>query len=394
MAVNLVFDEEAEERYEKLKDVYQRTFPQKFRAIIRKTIIFKLARIVLVVKEPTFYPDKERKSAIKRFNDNLSWLFKYNEVNTLYNRYGLDIKNFRNIDDYLSNKASKKQKEMQHHEDHPLTQYRKDNINIRYSIIADNKHLFYEYMDSIIPNSVPKTNFIFQGDKIVSPITKNTNLKKAIMSLKDGKYIIKPTLGAKGDLIVALKKEGKKLEFSDKNVDIDVLIHESKDVPFLLQEFLKQHDDLNKLNDESVNTLRVISTHWNEDVHILAAMIRIGAKKGQVVDNASAGGTFVGVDIDKGVLREYGYYYDRPRSKNHPITGVTYKDYKIPYWDEVVQLIKDVHPVIFGFATIGWDIAITPDGPVVVEINQHYAIKGIQICNGGLRKRWDELMKK
>ena len=57
-------------------------------------------------------------------------------------------------------------------------------------------------------------------------------------------------------------------------------------------------------------------------------------------------------------------------------------------------MIQDLHPVLFGFATIGWDIAITPDGPVIVEINWNYSLKGIQICNGGLKPRWEELKEK
>ncbi len=67
---------------------------------------------------------------------------------------------------------------------------------------------------------------------------------------------------------------------------------------------LWEHEEINKINTNTVNTLRVITTRWNEDTHILAAMIRIGVE-GQIVDNASDGGTFVGINIDKGTLRVF-----------------------------------------------------------------------------------------
>ena len=394
MATNLVFTDEDEEKFETLKGVYHKTFSEKTRAFLRKRLLFKLARGYLIAKEKTFFPDMKRKKFITRLFNNWAWTLKYNSVNTAYNRFGLDIKNFRKASDYLDFEYVKKDRAKIHHKDHPLVKYRAANVNTRYSIIADNKHVFYSYVESMLPNGIPKTSFVFQGNKVISPMSDKQNTKKAFENLPDGKYICKPTIGSHGDMIVAVTKKGKSLTLSDKSISIDALIEASIDTSFLVQEFLKQHDALNKFNSSTVNTLRIISTRWNDDVHILAAMIRIGAKEDKIVDNADAGGAFVAIDIEKGILNEYGYFYNKPRAKKHPITGVEYKDYKIPYWKETMQLIKDLHPVLFGFATIGWDIAITPDGPVIVEINWNYSLKGIQICNGGLKPRWEELKEK
>lgn len=394
MATNLVFTDEDEEKFEKLKGVYQKTFSEKMRLFFRKTLAFKLARSYLVAREKTFFPDMDRKCFATRLLNNWAWVLRYNSVNTAYNRFGLDIKNFRKASDYLDFNYVKKDRAAIHHKDHPLVKYRTANVNTRYSIIADNKHVFYSYLESMKPNCVPKTAFVFQGNKVISPMSDEINTKKAFNNLTDGKYICKPTIGSHGDMIVAITKKDKKIIISDSEVTIDKLIESSKDTSFLVQEFLVQHEAISKFNKSSVNTLRIISTRWNEDVHILAAMIRIGAKEDKIVDNADAGGAFVAIDIEKGILNEYGYFYNKPRAKKHPVTGVAYKDYKIPYWKETIKLIKDLHPVLFGFATIGWDIAITPTGPVIVEINWNYSLKGIQICNGGLKPRWEELKEK
>ena len=163
---------------------------------------------------------------------------------------------------------------------------------------------------------------------------------------------------------------------------------------YIIQEYINQHPDMSKLNPGSVNIIRIVTTRWDKDVHILTGALRIGAKKDSTVDNAAQGGTFVGINFENGTLREYGYYFDRPRDTKHPITGVTYNGYKIPYWEETIELVKSLHPYFQGLPVLGWDVAITPNGPIIIEANYDNCIKLIQMSNGGLRKRWYELKEK
>ena len=388
---SFVYSDEDQLRYDHIKDVYQKTVPSKVRKALRGGFFFNMFRCFMVANEKTFYPNMERKKYLTRLFDNFKWYFKYRRVNLFYNRFGLDIKNFRSMDDYLDFGYVKKDRALVHHKGHPLVKVRKDNVNTRYSIIADDKYVFYSYIGSMFPNNVPNTVFVFSGNKVISPFGKYSNTKAAFNELPDGKYICKPTVGSHGDMIVAITKKGNSIKLSDKEVTLTQLIKNSDEKPFIVQEFLKQHEAINKINAESVNTLRIISTRWNEKTHILAAMIRVGATKGQVVDNADAGGTFVAINIKNGKLDKYGYFYNKPRNTSHPVTGLVYENYQIPYWKETIELIKNLHPIIFGFATIGWDIAITETGPVIVEINWNYSLKGIQVCNGGLKPKWEEL---
>ena len=391
---HFVYSDEDQERIDWIKDKYQKAVPSKIRKFLRGRLLFNLFRCSMIAHEKTFYPNMKRKKFITRLFDNYRWVFRYHRPNTFYNRFGLDIKNFRKMKDYLDFGYVKKDRAKVHHKGHALEKVRKDNINTRYSIIADNKQVFYSYVGEMFPKNVPNTVFAFQEKKVIQPYSDKIDTKQAFDNLPDGRYICKPTVGSHGDLIVAVTKKGKRLTFSDPEVNIDTLIEASDEKPVLVQEFLKQHEQLNKLNPNTVNTLRIISTHWNEKVHILAAMVRIGSFEGAIVDNADAGGTFVAIDTKKGKLEKYGYFYNKPRTEKHPVTGLVYEGFEIPYWEETVKLIKKLHPIIFGFATIGWDIAITEDGPVIVEINWNYSLKGIQVCNGGLKPRWEELKYK
>jgi len=392
--MNLVYSDKDQQKHDKMKEYYHALISKKTRKKLGKSFLFNLARCFIIAKEKTFYPELKRKSYLARLLDNFIWCFKYGRANTFYNRFGLDVEKFRKMNDFLDSESMKKEKNKSHHKDHPLVEVRDENINIRYSVIADDKSVFYSYVGKIFPNNVPKCFFTFSGNKIIIPFGEYKNTEIAFDELPDGKYICKPTVGLQGDMIVAITKKNRKIQLSDDNITFGDLISNSVRQPFILQEFLKQHEELNKINAETVNTLRIISTRWNEETNILAAMIRIGVNKGQIVDNAHAGGTFVAINISDGRLDKYGYFYNKPRTISHPVSGVVYDGYQIPYWQETIELIKNLHPIIFGFATIGWDIAITEEGPVIVEINRSYSLKGIQVCNGGLKSRWEELKLK
>lgn len=42
---------------------------------------------------------------------------------------------------------------------------------------------------------------------------------------------------------------------------------------------------------------------------------------------------------------------------------------KIPFWEEVSEIVTKAHCLIPNLRYIGWDIAITDDGPVIIEAN-------------------------
>lgn len=68
---------------------------------------------------------------------------------------------------------------------------------------------------------------------------------------------------------------------------------------FIIQEFLEQHESINHFCPTSVNTLRLTLYRSVKDDKCVvpSAIMRIG-NMGSVVDNAHAGGCFVGIDIE------------------------------------------------------------------------------------------------
>lgn len=135
----------------------------------------------------------------------------------------------------------------------------------------------------------------------------------------------------------------------------------------VLEEWIVQHKDISKLYNKSINPLRVVTFNKKGQCYILGARLTIGSK-GDIA-NASLNDMMSPVDLDTGKLKysaadEIGNVYIK-----HPITNVDIKGTKIPYWNEILLLVEHASKIIPEVPYIGWDIAITPKGPVIIEGN-------------------------
>lgn len=54
----------------------------------------------------------------------------------------------------------------------------------------------------------------------------------------------------------------------------------------------------------------------------------------------------------------------------HPVTGAELEGFRLPDWTSVTELALRAARTFLPLCTIGWDIALTPDGPVIVEGNR------------------------
>ncbi len=149
-----------------------------------------------------------------------------------------------------------------------------------------------------------------------------------------------------------------------------------------------QHEELNKIHSNAVSTLRIISLITSDNnIEIISAFIRFGVGE-SVVDNSSSGGFWVGVNMSDGTLKEIGHYmseYGGAEIKEHPDSGFKFGGFKVPFFkeacDEIVKAVK-----IIPDRFIGWDVAITPEGPIIVEANTGPHLPSVDIGYGGLLK--------
>ncbi len=55
--------------------------------------------------------------------------------------------------------------------------------------------------------------------------------------------------------------------------------------------------------------------------------------------------------------------------ETHPDSGFRIADFQLPYMEEVRAFIDEVARVVPQVQYVGWDIVVSPDGPVLVEGN-------------------------
>jgi hypothetical protein len=156
---------------------------------------------------------------------------------------------------------------------------------------------------------------------------------------------------------------------------------------FLFQETIKQHPEINRLNSSSLNTIR-IDTFIDSDgkIDIISAHIRMSTNNFHV-DNISSGGCFVNIPLQTGKLNKYGYSMIKTMGvnilKEHPVTKTIFENYSIPYFPEVKKLVLEAASFMPELRLIGWDVAIGEAGPVLVEGNSDYEIRGNDFAYGG-----------
>lgn len=197
------------------------------------------------------------------------------------------------------------------------------------------------------------------------------NLMETINNCIYERIIIKPTVGSSSGRGVRLFVKEKEVYKDIQNGDIlneEYLKNFGRD--FIIQESLKQSDYLAQFNQTSVNTIRLFTYRSvvNDKVYILWQIIRIG-QKGSFVDNAHAGGLFVGIN-KYGKLQDcfYNQYGDRFDEFN----GINLKrvSYYIPNWENVKQFAKSIANNVAHHRLIQHDIMLDDENrPRLIEYN-------------------------
>ena len=137
---------------------------------------------------------------------------------------------------------------------------------------------------------------------------------------------------------------------------------------FVIQERLQCHESIAKLYPHSVNTFRIITYRWKDEICHMPIIMRIGAG-GKNVDNAHAGGMFVAVD-DNGTLHKTAFTEFNQQYTQHPDTNIKFEGYVIPNMDKLLSAAKQMHALLPQLGCCNWDFTLDTQGiPTLIEIN-------------------------
>jgi glutathione synthase/RimK-type ligase-like ATP-grasp enzyme len=134
----------------------------------------------------------------------------------------------------------------------------------------------------------------------------------------------------------------------------------------LIEQLIVQHPDLAAVCPGTVNTTRVTAFFDGEQTHILAMAQKFG--RGAVSDQMTFGGFYTMLD-DDGHAVGAGYDSHGHVHETHPDSGFRIADFQLPMIDEVRAFVDRVARVVPQVQYVGWDIVVSPNGPVLVEGN-------------------------
>jgi len=233
-------------------------------------------------------------------------------------------------------------------------------------LVEDSKKLIYKYdVDrefAYILTDKGKTNEYF-AEYLNRPWCINTKvtLEEFKKTFEDVERIMyKPIAGNRGKGIQA---------FYISAENIETVYTELKELSEgVVEAFVIQHPELRRLFPESVNTIRIVSISTSQKADIAYAALRIGNGKA-VVDNFHSGGMTAAIALETGKIVTDAADMNGNVFAEHPVTGMKFKGFEVPYFNEAVELVKDAigKNKIKGY--LGWDIAISETGPVLIEVN-------------------------
>lgn len=149
---------------------------------------------------------------------------------------------------------------------------------------------------------------------------------------------------------------------------------------FLLQAMLLNHRDIADLADQSLIAIRVFTALDAAGEPIVThAMLRILSKLEPHWHSKREHA--VAIDLDTGRMGQMCNDKDLwPGSwtDEHPVTHARVKDRVLSSWPRVKTLAEAAHRVFADRMLVGWDIAVTPDGPVVLEGNSYPDVHFLQ----------------
>lgn len=257
-----------------------------------------------------------------------------------------------------------------------------------YSAVLDNKGLFYRYcLHAGLPT--PKLHAYFfpdkagcdhQGHTLAGSQAWKTFFTEALTQ----DFVAKGILSDYGSCVRVYQRQADQWqEYGGERFTTDTLLTHLSNLSasgLVLQERVYNHPELLKLSPSPfLQTIRfVMLVDNNGERHNIYTLFRPIASDA-VLDNFNNydGGVILArVDYETGVLRKALYMKDAVPGAvvmdTHPVSKQPFAGFALPCWPQVLELVQAAVRAFLPLRFVGWDVAITPDGPRLIEGNSFF----------------------
>jgi hypothetical protein len=144
---------------------------------------------------------------------------------------------------------------------------------------------------------------------------------------------------------------------------------------WLLQRRASNHPELRAIFGEALVCIRVVSGICGDEVTFLGSVLCFGAADSIISQN----GLTVSVDLESGRLGQAFHssesqdFLSRNPENGHMIEGVI-----LPDWARLLDTVIAAHRRLSDYPFLGWDMALTNEGPLVIEANGNFGTGAMQ----------------
>jgi hypothetical protein len=247
----------------------------------------------------------------------------------------------------------------------------------------DNKINQKFWLDAVMPNVAPPVKYYITGRQLVPMRGRNGLLGlDAVLNFAEekGRIFLKPSDLARGVGAMRIEVTGGEFLANGTPTGKEELVRElgkTGYAGYTVSEFIEQGEWSSAFHPRTLNTLRVLTGTFvsRRKPEILASTMRMGRPSTFPVDNwnVGRGGVAALVEPATGKLDSGLIFNSRTKRREwcdaHPDTGARIKDEQVPEWQTIVATMLELASLLPFPGVIGWDVALTPKGLVVVEAN-------------------------
>jgi hypothetical protein len=185
---------------------------------------------------------------------------------------------------------------------------------------------------------------------------------------------VKPAGGALGQdaMVFAYDESAQRWQSNGQALTEDELLatisSRTNGADLLIQERAPNHPEIADLSPDALSTLRCVTYRFQGEQARLFRSAMHMARRGAIVDHGVRGAVFAAVD-DEGFFRGIRDRHIDGSLERHPDTGAAIAGRRLPKHKEMQELACRAHDALGIPGLIGWDIALLPTGPVLVEGN-------------------------
>ncbi|MFY0691485.1 MAG: hypothetical protein JXR14_06115 [Paracoccaceae bacterium] len=170
-------------------------------------------------------------------------------------------------------------------------------------------------------------------------------------------------------------------------VDIHALateIFENFSDGYMFQSVVEQNGELSAVAGPVLGTLRLVTVIENDWPRVLYALWRLPAPDAISDHSWQAGSMTAVLDIETGQIRHVrrGVGLGSEVLDWHPASEIRFPGFHMPFWVEIEDIATRAHAMFPLYGLLGTDIAVTPEGPVILGCTENPSHMLYQMTTG------------